>query len=229
MEKQPIQLKTISESVYQQIRKQIFEKKLLSGQRLPEVSIAKELEVSRTPVREALRRLAGEGLVQIIPNWGAAIVSPTEQEISDTCKVRKNLEAMAIAKAAGKITPVQLRRLQECIDLGHKTSANQDLEAYLSVNDDFHMIIAESSGNATLTGFVKNILSRASIQILFGESSAAINAEPSLDEHSEILKALGERDESLCISLIEKHIDKSMASLKMRKQITRAKAFGTLK
>lgn len=218
MEKQPVQFTTASEYVYQQIRKQIFEKKLLSGQRLPEISIAKELEVSRTPVREALRRLANEGLVQIIPNWGATLVSPTKQEILDTYEVRKNLEVMAIAKAVHKITPVQLCRLQECIDSEHNTFAERDLEAYLSVNDDFHLIIAESSGNNTLADFVKNILSRTFIQMLFFESFFDFNNNPSLDEHIEILKALNERDENLCVSLMEKHIYKSMVALKIENQ-----------
>lgn len=217
MEKLPAQFRTTSEYVYTQLKKQIFEKKLQSGQRLPEVSIAKELEVSRTPVREALRRLANEGLVQIIPNWGAALVTPTRQEVLDTYEVRKNLEIMAVAKAAHRITPLQLCRLQENIDAERQTFIDKDIESYLSVNDAFHIIIAESSGNAALADFVKNILSRIFVQMIFFESFFGFGSNPSLDEHIEILKALSKKNETLCVNLMKKHIDLSMAALKIDK------------
>ena len=215
MAKELIKYKTASEYVYQQLRKQIFEKKLISGQRLPEVTIAKELNVSRTPVREALRKLANEGLVQILPNWGATLVSPTKQEILDTYEVRKNLEIMAIRKAVHKITPLQICRLQECIDVERKIFADRNLEEYLKVNDEFHIIIAESSGNATLTDFVKNILSRAFVQMIFFESFFDFDTNPSLDDHIEILDALGKKNERLCVNLMEKHINLSMEALKI--------------
>lgn len=215
MQNQPVQFKTTSEYVYQQLRKRIFEKKLLRGQRLPEVTIAKDLEVSRTPVREALRRLENEGLVQIIPNWGASLVSPTAKEVLDTYEVRKNLEMMSIEKAALKITPLQLCRLQECIDSERQNFADRDLEAYMKINDEFHIIIAESSGNATLADFVRNILSRTFVQTIFFESFFDFDTNPSLDEHIEMLNALSSKNVALCVDLMKKHIELSIAELKI--------------
>ena len=84
MDIQHIQTETAADYVYRQIRKHIFEKRLTIGQRLPEIAIAKEFAVSRTPVREALRKLENEGLVQIKPGWGACLASPTREEIMDT-------------------------------------------------------------------------------------------------------------------------------------------------
>ncbi|MDD2351929.1 MAG: GntR family transcriptional regulator, partial [Synergistaceae bacterium] len=141
--------KTSADHVYEGIRRGIFDKTLKSGQRLPEISIAKEYNVSRTPVREALRRLENEGLVQIVPGWGACLSSPTKQEIIDTYEVRGNLEVMAIRKASHLITPLQLCMLQEQIDTEKKAFEKKDLELYMNVNDAFHQIIAESSGNST--------------------------------------------------------------------------------
>lgn len=204
---------TASEYVYQQLRKRIFEKKLQRGQRLPEIAIAKELDVSRTPVREAIRRLAAEGLVQIHPNWGAALVSPSKQEVLDTFEVRKTLEIMAVRKAAHKITPLQLCRLEECIDAERKTFVDRDLESYIKINDEFHLVIAESSGNATLADLLKNILARTFVQMLFFESFFDFDANPSLDEHIEIHRALRGRDERLCVELMERHIDVSLSAL----------------
>ncbi|KEJ92224.1 GntR family transcriptional regulator [Synergistes jonesii] len=207
---------TAAEFVYDQLRKKIFEKALTSGQRLPEVAIAKDLNVSRTPVREALRRLESEGLVQIIPGWGACLASPSKQEIIDTYEVREDLETMAIRKAAKRITPLQLCRLQEQIDAERETFVNRDLESYLKVNDNFHIIIAESSGNSTLVGYVKNILSRIFVQMIFFESFFDFDTNPSLEEHIAILNALKEHDEAECVRLMKEHLRLSMEGLKAK-------------
>ena len=205
---------TAADYVYQQIRKGIFEKRLKSGQRLPEIAAAKEYEVSRTPVREALRRLASEGLVQIVPGWGACLVSPTREEIIDTYEVRENLEVMAIRKASALITPLQICRLQEQIDAEGKTFTDRNLEEYLNVNDAFHTIIAESSGNSTLIDYIKNILSRTYVQMLFFESFFDFNTNPSLDEHITILDALKNHNTEECVRLMKEHIQHSMEALK---------------
>lgn len=209
-------VQTAAGFVYDQLRRKIFEKTLVSGQRLPEVAIAKELQVSRTPVREALRRLENEGLVQIIPGWGACLASPTRQEIIDTYEVREELEVMAIRKAAKQITPLQICRLQEQIDAEHETFVKRNLESYLTVNDNFHIIIAESSGNNTLVGYIKNILSRTFVQMIFFESFFDFNTNPSLEEHIIILDALKRHDEEECIHLIREHLRLSMEGLKTR-------------
>ena len=205
---------TASEFVYEQLRRKIFEKSLTSGQRLPEVAIAKEMNVSRTPVREALRRLESEGLVQIVPGWGACLASPTKQEIIDTYEVRETLETMAIRKAARRITPLQLCMLQEQINAEREVFVKKDLESYLKVNDDFHIIIAESSGNSTLAGYVRNILSRIFVQMIFFESFFDFDTNPSLEEHIAILEALSAHDEEKCTTLIREHLRLSMEGLK---------------
>lgn len=207
-------VQTAAGFVYSQLRKKIFEKSLLSGQRLPEVAIAKELQVSRTPVREALRRLENEGLVQIIPGWGACLASPTKQEIIDTYEVRETLEVMAIRKAARQITPLQICLLQEQIDAEHQTFAERNLESYLTVNDNFHTIIAESSGNSTLVGYVKNILARTFVQMIFFESFFDFDTNPSLEEHIAILEALKDHNPDECEHLIKDHLRLSMEGLK---------------
>ena len=206
--------KTSADYVYERIRSGIFDKTLVSGQRLPEIVIAKEYNVSRTPVREALRRLENEGLVQIVPGWGACLASPTRQEIIDTYEVRENLEVMAIRKASQLITPLQICLLEEQIDSEKKAFEKKNLELYMNVNDAFHLIIAESSGNKTLAGYVKNILSRAYVQTIFFESFFNFANNPSLDEHIRLVEALKKHDEDMCVRLMQEHIKLSMEALK---------------
>ena len=206
--------KTSADYVYERIRSGIFDKTLVSGQRLPEIVIAKEYNVSRTPVREALRRLENEGLVQIVPGWGACLASPTRQEIIDTYEVRENLEIMAIRKASQLITPLQICLLEEQIDSEKKAFEKKNLELYMNVNDAFHLIIAESSDNKTLAGYVKNILSRAYVQTIFFESFFNFANNPSLDEHIRLVEALKKHDEDMCVRLMQEHIKLSMEALK---------------
>lgn len=205
-----------AELVYGQLRRKIFEKSLTSGQRLPEIALAKEMNVSRTPVREALRRLESEGLVQIVPGWGACLASPTRQEIIDTYEIRETLELMAVRKAAHHITPLQICMLQEQIDAEREIFTKKDLEAYLNVNDNFHIIIAESSGNHALAGYVRNVLSRTFVQMIFFESFFDFDTNPSLEEHVAILDALKAHDEELCAELIHEHLRLSMEGLKAK-------------
>lgn len=192
--------------VYDEIRSLIMNKNFVPGQRLPEISIAKRLEVSRTPVREALRRLANEGLVVLIPNGGARLASPSKQEIQDAFELRVYLECLAARKAAQNITPVQICLLEEQIQAEEQVFEEKDLESYLEVNQAFHSIIAEASGNILLNEYISNILSRTFVYMVFFESFFDFDSNPSLQEHREIVEALRNRDEELVVKLLQDHI-----------------------
>ena len=205
---------TATEQVYRELRRRIFLKELKPGQRLPEAALASTLSVSRTPVREALRILANEGLVDLIPNSGARLASPSLDEVRESYEVREHLEVIAAAKAARNITPVQLCLLEEAIDEEEGIFVSRDLERYLEVNIRFHRIIAEASRNRTLSEYVANILARTYVYMVFFESFFDFDTNPSLDEHREIVKALRQRDESLTVDLMRKHVHLSMEGLK---------------
>ena len=127
---------TSADYVYQELRHRIITKQLKPGQRLPEVNIAVQMGVSRTPVREALRRLASEGLVLIIPNSGARLASPTRREMEDTYAVREQLECISVAIAATRISERNLRRLEDAILEEEKAFEEKNLELYLEVNEN---------------------------------------------------------------------------------------------
>jgi DNA-binding GntR family transcriptional regulator len=204
---------TSAEAVYRKLLHMIFSKQLKPGQRLPEVLLAEQLEVSRTPVREALRRLANEGLVVLMPNVGASVVTPTRQEMLDTYEVRNVLECLAIRKAAGRITAVQLARLEEKIEEEAEVFALRDLEAYIEINNAFHRIIAEASGNLALADSIENYLARTFVYMVFFESFFDFDTNPSLEEHRAILAALRARDEEEAVRLMNHHIGQAAEDL----------------
>ncbi|PIE53834.1 MAG: GntR family transcriptional regulator [Dethiosulfovibrio peptidovorans] len=204
---------TTSEQVYDELRRQILTKKLKAGQRLPETTIAKQLDVSRTPVREALRRLATEGIVQLIPGGGARLTAPTREEIENTYEVREYLECLAVEKAAHRITPLQICRLEEQIELEEQSFRDRDLEAYLEVNNAFHRIIAEASGNMVLADYVDNVLSRTYVYMVFYEQFFNFSSNPSLDEHRALLGALSDHDNDKAVRLMKDHLAVSCEGL----------------
>ena len=204
---------TSAEAVYRKLLHMIFSKQLKPGQRLPEVLLAEQLEVSRTPVREALRRLANEGLVVLMPNVGASVVTPTRQEMLDTYEVRNVLECLAIRKAAGRITAVQLARLEEKIEEEAEVFALRDLEAYIEINNAFHRIIAEASGNLALADSIENYLARTFVYMVFFESFFDFDTNPSLEEHRALLAALRSRDADEAVRLMDHHIGQAAEDL----------------
>ena len=174
---------TSADYVYQELRHQIITKQLKPGQRLPEVNIAVQMGVSRTPVREALRRLASEGLVLIIPNSGARLASPTRREMEDTYAVREQLECISVAIAATRISERNLRRLEDAILEEEKAFEEKNLELYLEINENFHRIIAEASGNRVLADFVENILARTNAYVVFYDPFYDIEDNPSIAQY----------------------------------------------
>ncbi|MDO9507816.1 MAG: GntR family transcriptional regulator [Thermovirgaceae bacterium] len=205
---------TAAEHVYRELKRRIFSKDLRPGQRLPEASLARTLSVSRTPVREALRVLANEGLVILIPGNGARLASPALAEMQEGYEVREYLERLAVRRAARNITPLQICLLDEAVKEEESIFSSRDLERYLEVNVRFHRIIAESAKNRILAEYVGNILSRTYVYMVFFESFFDFDTNPSLDEHREIVRALSDHNEDLAETLMRKHINLSMEALK---------------
>ena len=136
---------------YAEIKKMIMLKKLTPGQRLSEIMLANEIGVSRTPVREALRKLASEGWLRMIPNSGVWVASPTRREIINAYKVRAKLEQWGIEEAMPNVTPLLLRELGDNIDEEQAVYDGKiSAERYPEINIRFHLRIAEASGNNVL-------------------------------------------------------------------------------
>ncbi len=211
--KDPRLYTTSADYVYQELRHKIITKQMKPGQRLPEVNIAVQMGVSRTPVREALRRLASEGLVLIIPNSGARLVSPSRKEVENAYLVREQLECLAVRLAVKNVAEKHLRRLEEAILSEEQAFKEKNLEQYLEINEAFHRIIADASGNRILGDYIDNILARTNVFIVFYDPFYDIDTNPSIEEHRHILKALQEKDEEKVVALMQEHLKASQETL----------------
>jgi len=143
-------------TAYQRIRQAIVEGAYRPGERLVEQRIAADLELSRTPIREALRMLHSEGLVRIEPNRGAAVRGLTKDGIADLYELRARLESYAAELAATRATEDQRSRLQDAATRfeAAATAATrggiEDVRAVFRLNDEFHLTILEAAGHEQL-------------------------------------------------------------------------------
>jgi DNA-binding GntR family transcriptional regulator len=139
-----------SEFVYRHLKDQIISGQLAPDTRLVELNIAAEFGVSRTPVREALKRLAAEKLVLADPARGMVVHAPDANEIEDVFVVREALDGLAARLAAHRITPSELSRLRLIVDTMRRSIETGRREHIVVANQRFHDIIYQAAGNPML-------------------------------------------------------------------------------
>ena len=141
---------TLSQRVYEHLRDEILADHLLPGTELSEVALSKELAISRGPIREAMGRLAAEGLITMRPRRRAEVRSLTPQELIDAYQVREALEVMAVRLLIRRVTEADLARLEELIDQMAAHGAEGAVREFFTANVSFHELLCELSGNPKL-------------------------------------------------------------------------------
>jgi DNA-binding GntR family transcriptional regulator len=179
-----------------------------SGARLRQETIAADFGVSRTPVREALRKLQAVGLVDLAPNKGAVVRAPTVREIREGYVVRAELEGLAAALAATLITRSQLERLHESVEL-FRTCRDTDaeLELWSRANASFHEIVHEAAANERLRAILADLhksFPRDLTEIVLGEKPRRI--EDNVEQHERILDAIEGHDSDLARARMIEHV-----------------------
>lgn len=191
--------------VFQTLRNAIITGELQPGERLMETQLAEKLGVSRTPIREAIRKLELEGLVVMVPRKGAQVAQFTEKDIEDVLEVRAALEALAAKLACHRMDERDFLKLQLAIVEYSHAAKNKDLEMMIQKDVEFHDIICQATKNDKLIQMFNNLkeqVNRYRITYLKNvEDSDTVEAE-----HLEILNALKNKEEEVCSKLASKHI-----------------------
>lgn len=192
--------------VFKTLRQAILRGELEPGERLMEIQLAERLGVSRTPIREAIRKLELEGLVLMIPRKGAEVAKISESNLRDVLEVRRSLEELAIDLACQRMTPEELGELrvtQEKFALAIKTG---DAMQIAETDERYHEIIYDSTKNARLVQILNNLreqMYRYRLEYIKDEDKRQIL----LIEHEHILKALSLRHVQEAKQAIREHID----------------------
>lgn len=207
---------SLSSRVFQKIRDDILKGKYKEHDELRENTIGKELGVSRTPVREALRQLELEGLVSITPNKGAYVTGISPKDVSDIYIIRSMLEGLCAKWATENITDTQLDELDEIMLLSEfhmKREGGGSAEQMAELDGKFHAVLYEASGSRILS---RTLLDFHNYVQMARESSVVSEerARKSIREHRQLLRAIRDKDADLAEQLANEHILHVIQNLK---------------
>lgn len=195
----------VTHPAYEHLLEMILNRQLMPGDRIPEVKISQELGISRTPVRDAMRRLANEGLIEIYPNRFAKVAEYSEESIRDIGVLRIALDTMAIRLAAMFSSQADCLRLkdtaQKCFDA--MKEGNKRLRWLY--DSEFHMELATMSRNELLVKFQKELYLRVRY-IMLHHPNPVENERRHLRQHLELADALMDRDEKSAQEIIVDHL-----------------------
>ncbi|HYH01692.1 MAG TPA: GntR family transcriptional regulator [Bacillota bacterium] len=211
----PIKLdnyKPLRELVFESLREAIISGQLSPGERMMEIQLAEEMGVSRTPVREAIRKLELEGLVVMIPRKGAYVAGLSLKDVTDVFEIRGALEGLAAELAADRITEDELESLERYLVKISEDIEHGDLNRVVETDTDFHTILYQASRNSRLSQIINNL--REQIQ-RFRTTSLSFpgRMKTALEEHRKIVEAISSRDGELARKLAKEHIENAENSL----------------
>ena len=198
--------------VFNTLRQAILRGELKPGERLMEIQLANKLGVSRTPIREALRKLELEGLVNMVPRKGAEVADITEKSLRDVLEVRKALEELSVQLACEKITEEEIEELKRVAERFKDTPDDQDVTKIAEADVAFHDVIYTATDNQKLILLLNNLreqMYRYRVEYLKKEE-----AYPQLiAEHEELIDNISKRNKEEATRIMCEHIDNQVATV----------------
>lgn len=187
--------------IYKAIKLAITQHKLLPNTQLVEDSLAEAFQVSRTPIRNVLRRLAMEKLVTDIPYRGAFVSCPSVQEAREVFEMRRVIEASMVSKLCTIVRPEQLAPLETLVREEHKASHEGDIVGALDVTVDIHLKLAELADNYYYFHFLEELISLTSVIIaIYGTNQSFCQ------DHKELIEAIIRKDEQEAVKIMTDHL-----------------------
>ncbi len=191
--------------VFNTLRKAILRGELAPGERLMEIQLAERLGVSRTPIREAIRKLELEGLVLMIPRKGAEVAKISEKNLRDVLEVRRSIEELAIELACQRMGEEDIRKLEEAQKAFAKAIASGDAMEIAESDEYYHSVIYEGTDNPRLVQLLSSL--REQMYRYRLEYIKDADLQILLVEHEEILKAIRQRHVAEAKETMRAHID----------------------
>lgn len=202
----------LREQVLALIRQAILDFRYLPGQRLIERELVEQTGVSRTTIREVLRELDAEGLVETIPQRGAIVVVPTPEQAAEIYEIRGALEALAARKFVANRTPAQLGQLRDAAErFSRAVTAQAEIVELLKVKDDFYRVLFEGAGNATIGTLLSGLQAR--VRMLRATSlSQPGRPQQAAEELEGILDAIEAGDGEAAAAACTAHVNRAAAT-----------------
>lgn len=196
--------RTAHQSVVDTLRRAILSGVLPGGSHLVQADIAEQLQVSTTPVREALRDLAAEGLVRLDAHRGAVVHECSVAEMEEIYGLRRILEPEAIRRALERITDTELDRAEKILV---EMEAETDFGTWADLNRDFHALIEDAAGAPRLASILKSLRDVAAIYVGLSMQAEARDFRSANAEHRAILEACRARDSERAVAVVIQHLE----------------------
>lgn len=202
----------LRDTVFQYLRRCILTGEMKPGDRLLEIKLAETLGVSRTPIREAIRKLELEGLVTIVPRRGAEVANITSKSLTDVLEVRRALEVLAVELACERADETMLSVIYDKLTEFDSALSSEDLTAISIADEAYHDAIIKSSDNTKLAGLVANLREQM-YRYRFEYIKDVDSHEKIREEHHKIYQCIKEHNSAAAGSLMREHIDNQEVSI----------------
>lgn len=208
--------------VFNTLRQAILTGELKPGERLMEIHLANKLGVSRTPIREAIRKLELEGLVTMIPRRGAEVAQITEKSMNDVLEVRRAMDVLCVELACERISEEELSGLKAACDNFEQMVKTQDVKKIARADVELHDIILRATGNSRLIQLVNN-LSEQMYRYRYEYIKDFSQHEKLVEEHRIIYESLVNKDKETASEAAKIHIDNQKNAIIHRIRMDRGK------
>jgi len=204
--KKTVDSTNLRDQTYDIIKNMIILREIEPGKKINEEHIAKEIQVSRTPIREALCRLENEGIVKIIPRRGAFVSDLTETNVKEILLIREVLEGLAVRLAVENMDEEMFEKLRKALEkVSILPEEDRDLINYTRSEVDFHALLLSASNNQMLKNMMEIV--NAHLQIIRLRTVVIPErAQKTVEEHQQILKAIENGDAPTAEELMRKHV-----------------------
>lgn len=202
----------LREVVSEALRQAIHNGMLKPGERLMEIQLAEELGVSRTPIREAIRRLELEGFLVMVPRRGTYVADISIKDINEVYEIRTALDVLAAGLAAERITEEELEQLERLLVEISENIEKNDPEGIVNADGKFHDILYRASRNDRLVGIINNLREQIT---RFRSISMAYpgRLQNTLEEHRRLVEAIGQRDPEQAMQYAREHLENAEQTL----------------
>lgn len=209
----PLRPASLHEEVATRLRQMIFDRVLAPGEWIDELALAGDWQISRTPLREALKVLAAEGLVVPVPRQGCKVAEMSEEDADELLPVMALLEGRCAYEAVRKASEADIRRLKQLHEKLEKHAAARDIDGYYRVNHEFHSAIQALARNRWLDRATGDL--RRFVRLLRGRQlNWPGRIEASINEHRVLLDAIVQRDAARAERVMHDHLMAQLAALK---------------
>lgn len=201
--------KSMREKVYDTLKQMIIDGVIKPGERIIETEYSNKFQISRTPIREAIRMLELEGLVESQTTGGVIVKTLTREEISEIYKIRIALESLIIEEIIKKINNQDIKKLEKVLKNTKKAFEVKDIEKVFSLFTEFNQILYDIASLPKVTGMINNInLYLKRFRKLSIDNPS--RKEEAFEDHVQILEAIKNKELSTAISINRMHLEKSM-------------------